>query len=91
MVRWLEQMVIPSEEAAIKLKAEKKTLAGGDLSGRRGWASIMEVASNVIAGIVPTRACGHGDTDEVWEIAAADLVFGCSGATTDDAESMPVE
>ena len=46
MVQWLEQIVIPSEEAMIRLEAEKKILAGGDLSGRRGWAFIMEAASN---------------------------------------------
>jgi len=46
LVRWLEQMVIPSEEAVIKLEAEGKILAGGDLSGRRGWAFIVEAASN---------------------------------------------
>jgi muconolactone D-isomerase len=45
-VQWLEQIVIPSEEAATKLEAEGKILAGGDLSGRRGWAFIMEAASN---------------------------------------------
>ena len=46
LVRWLEQVVIPSEEAVIRLKGDKKILAGGDLSGRRGWAFIMEAASN---------------------------------------------
>lgn len=46
LVRWLEQMVIPSEEAVIKLESEGKILAGGDLSGRRGMAVIMEAASN---------------------------------------------
>jgi len=46
LVQWLEQMVIPSEEAFIKLEAEGKILAGGDLSGRRGWAAIVEAASN---------------------------------------------
>ena len=45
-VQFLEQIVIPSEEAVIKLEAEGKILAGGDLSGRRGWAVIMEAASN---------------------------------------------
>ena len=46
LVQWLEQMVIPSEEAMVKLEAEGKILAGGDLSGRRGSAVIMEAASN---------------------------------------------
>ena len=46
LVQWMEQTVIPSEEAAMKLEAEGKILAGGDLSGRRGWAFIMEAASN---------------------------------------------
>ena len=30
----------------MKLEAEGKILAGGDLSGRRGWAFIIEAASN---------------------------------------------
>ena len=46
LVQWLEQMVIPSEEAVIKLEAKGKILAGGDLSGRRGSALIVEAASN---------------------------------------------
>jgi len=46
LVQWLEQMIVPSEEAVIKLEAEGKILAGGDLSGRRGWAFIVEAASN---------------------------------------------
>ena len=46
LIQFLEQLVIPSEEAAIKLMSEGKILAGGDLSGRRGWAFIMEAASN---------------------------------------------
>ena len=46
MVQFLEQMIIPSEEAMIKLEADGKILAGGDLSGRRGWAVIVEAASN---------------------------------------------
>jgi muconolactone D-isomerase len=46
MVQWLEQTIIPSEESVMKLEAEKKVLAGGDLSGRRGWALIVEAASN---------------------------------------------
>jgi len=46
LVQWLEQMIIPSEEAVIKLESEGKILAGGDLSGRRGWAVIMEAKSN---------------------------------------------
>jgi len=46
LVRWLEQIVIPSEEAMMKLEVEGKILAGGDLSGRRGMAFIAEAASN---------------------------------------------
>ena len=46
MVQWLEQTIIPSEESVMKLEAEKKVLAGGDLSGGRGWALIVEAASN---------------------------------------------
>jgi muconolactone delta-isomerase len=46
LVQWLEQVVIPSEEAMLKLEAEKKILAGGDLCGRRGMAFIAEAASN---------------------------------------------
>ena len=46
LVQWLEQMIIPSEEAMIKLEADGKILTGGDLSGRRGMAFIMEAASN---------------------------------------------
>ena len=53
MLSWLEQVIIPSEEAVIKLTAEKKILAGGDLSGRRGWAFIMEAPSNTeVAGLL---------------------------------------
>ena len=39
-------MVKPEEKAAIKMEKEGKILAGGDLSGRKGWAFIMEAASN---------------------------------------------
>jgi muconolactone delta-isomerase len=46
LVQWLEQMIIPTEEAMIKLEAERKILAGGDMSGRRGSAFILEAASN---------------------------------------------
>jgi muconolactone D-isomerase len=46
MVQWLERMIIPTEEAMMKLEADKKILAGGDLSGRRGMALILEAASN---------------------------------------------
>ena len=46
MLNWLEQVIIPSEEAVIRLMTEKKILAGGDLTGRRGWAFIMEASSN---------------------------------------------
>lgn len=46
LVQWLEQVIIPSEEAVIKLESDGKILAGGDMSGRRGWALIVEAASN---------------------------------------------
>jgi muconolactone D-isomerase len=46
LVQFLERVVIPSEEAVVKLEAEKKILAGGDMSGRKGWAFIMDAASN---------------------------------------------
>ena len=46
LVQFLERVVIPSEEAVIKLEEEGKILAGGDLSGRRGWVFIMEATSN---------------------------------------------
>ena len=46
LVQWLEQMIIPTEEAMIKLEADKKILAGGDLTGRRGMVLIVEAASN---------------------------------------------
>jgi len=46
LVRHVEQRIIPTHEALMKLEAEKKILAGGDMSGRRGTALIMEAASN---------------------------------------------
>jgi muconolactone D-isomerase len=46
LIRHLEEQVIPTHEALMKLEVEKKILAGGDLSGRRGNAFIVEVASN---------------------------------------------
>jgi muconolactone delta-isomerase len=46
MVEWLERVIIPSEEAVLRMEKEGHILAGGDLSGRRGWALIMEAASN---------------------------------------------
>ena len=45
-VRFMEEVVVPSLEGMIKLQAEGKVLAGGDLCGRRGWAAIMEAESN---------------------------------------------
>lgn len=42
----LENRIIPTHEALQKLEAEKKILAGGDYSGRRGTAFIVEAASN---------------------------------------------
>ncbi len=46
IVPWLERMVIPSQEAVIALQREGKILAGGDLAGRKGWAAVVEAASN---------------------------------------------
>lgn len=46
MVQHLEQRIIPTHEALMKLQAEKVILAGGDMSGRRGAAFIVNVASN---------------------------------------------
>ena len=46
MIRHMEQEIIPSHEAMIKLKAEGKILAGGAQSGRRAEAFIVEGASN---------------------------------------------
>ena len=46
LVQWMEGMIIPTEEAMMKLEADKKILAGGDLSGRRGMALILEASSN---------------------------------------------
>lgn len=43
---FLENVLIPSEEMVLKLEEEGKILAGGDLSGRRGWAFIMNAESN---------------------------------------------
>lgn len=45
LVKWLEKMVIPNEEAVMKLEADGKVMAGGDITGRRGWAAIIEAAS----------------------------------------------
>jgi hypothetical protein len=50
MAPLLEQMILPSIEACVKLEAEKKILAGGAFSGARGGAVIMEAASNEEAG-----------------------------------------
>jgi hypothetical protein len=46
LLKWLEQMIIPTEEALIKLEADGRILAGGDITGRRGMAFIAEAASN---------------------------------------------
>ncbi len=46
IIKHLEQKIIPTHEALIKLKAEKVILAGGDMSGRRGTAFIVNVSSN---------------------------------------------
>lgn len=45
-VQHLEKRVIPSDEAYMKLVTEKKILAGGALTGRRGYAFIVEASSN---------------------------------------------
>jgi muconolactone delta-isomerase len=46
MVNHLEEKIIPTHEALLKLQAEKVILAGGDMSGRRATAFIVNVASN---------------------------------------------
>jgi muconolactone delta-isomerase len=46
MVQHLEQQVIPSHQACVKLEAEKKILAGGSQVGRRAEVFIVEMASN---------------------------------------------
>ena len=46
LAQFLERVVIPSEETVIKLEADGKVLAGGDLCGRRGWALIVDAACN---------------------------------------------
>ena len=46
LVQFLERVVIPSEETVVKLEEDGKILAGGDLAGRRGWALIVDAASN---------------------------------------------
>ena len=46
LVRHVEQRIIPTHKALMKLEAEKKILAGGDMSGRRGTVLILEAASN---------------------------------------------
>lgn len=42
---WMER-VASNDEACAKLVAEKKILAGGVLAGRKGFAFVMEAASN---------------------------------------------
>ena len=46
LLRHVEERVIPTHEILLQLKADKKILAGGDLSGRRGCVFIVEAASN---------------------------------------------
>ncbi len=46
LVQHLKQRIIPTHEALMKLEADKKILAGGDMSGRRGTVIIIEAASN---------------------------------------------
>jgi muconolactone delta-isomerase len=43
--QWVER-VVPNDEVCAKLVAEKKILTGGALAGRKGFAFIMEAASN---------------------------------------------
>ena len=46
LLRHVETKVIPSHETLLKLEAEKRILAGGDFSGRRGGVFILEAESN---------------------------------------------
>ena len=46
LLQHVEEVIIPSHEAFMKLEAEGKILAGGDLSGRRGSVFILEADSN---------------------------------------------
>ena len=50
MVSLLEQMIIPSIEACVKLGAEKKILAGGAFSGGRGSIDEPTILGSVQAG-----------------------------------------
>ena len=46
LVEHLEQRIIPTHEALMKLEEEKKIVAGGDISGRRGTVLIVEATSS---------------------------------------------
>lgn len=45
-IQQVEQMVIPSLETCVKLKAEGKILAGGVVTGERASAFVLEAESN---------------------------------------------
>ena len=46
MGQLVDQVVVPSLEAMVKLRQEKKIVAGGALAGKRGVALIVEAESN---------------------------------------------
>jgi uncharacterized protein YciI len=46
LLQYVEDKVIPTHEILLKWEAEKRILAGGDLSGRRGSVLILEAESN---------------------------------------------
>lgn len=46
MTQFIEQLVLPTMEIALKLEAQKKVLAGGNPVGTRGGVFIIEAASN---------------------------------------------
>ena len=46
LLRHLEEVVIPNHKILMKLEAEGKILAGGDLTGRRASVFIIEAESN---------------------------------------------
>jgi len=46
LARHLEEKIIPTHDALMKMEKEKRILAGGDISGRRGSVFIVEAASN---------------------------------------------
>jgi len=46
MAEHLEQKIIPTHDALMKMEADGTILGGGDMSGRRGTVIIVEAASN---------------------------------------------